>query len=689
MARRRRVKRRKSGKKGGLISLPRLLVVLLLLLALGYFAFEKLFFELGEEPHGPFDQLVPRDVELFVRREALGSDFNGWPNLRLQEAVEVSGAWKRFAQSAMWQAQTWPDEVQAALDELSELTADLPFDLLEDVLAREVVVVARQLEAPGTYALLARLNNAGKFAVSGALRFDGTLADNVPGLTVEERSDPERADVNYTRFGLPDGGELFLDRDRDLLVLSRDEVLIQDILATVEDGGALSLALERLYAQYLPEPTGAPSERFSASFVVELAELVRVHELRPNLLDPDRDVLADLWPRVVDPAILQRGLGRLEVTADAVDFELHADVDVEKNRAAPGGLAGAPDFRTAERLGDKLRLMPHDTAGLITANVRLSDLLNTLLQNLDPALRQLVDTKVQRVGTLLPSSPVRSLPTLVAELSRAFGDEITVAVRRADHEFGPGQQPLPLLAFLLPVDNEAAWDAIENALLTGASEIGFDMSNSQQLDMGSDFLKWLAVVGLPFEEFAYIVLDGELAVISTDRRFAEEIVGAYIGSMGVRTLADDADVQRMLDRYRPGRYGPPRANLAMWFDKEAMWGLLEPYAEYVADLDSVLDLATLRASERTRLMNSDPGLKQWARKPDALPEDKQAELDERLDAYIAEQQRERAEVTIPKLAAAWKEQWALRELVSQFSAGLRLGERELDLQLHVETALRR
>ncbi|GJM22047.1 MAG: hypothetical protein DHS20C15_19620 [Planctomycetota bacterium] len=689
MARRRRVKRRKSGSKRGFISLPRLLVVLLLVVALGYFAFTKLFFDPTEEPHGRFDQLVPRDVEVFVHREALASDFNGWPDLRLQEAFRVSAAWKSFAKSQLWQEQTWPAEVQAGLDELDAALRDVPFDLLDDVLGREAVVVARQLESPETYALMARLSNRGKLAVSGALRFDGTLSESVPGLTIEERSNPERPGLTYSRLVTPEGDELFLKRDRDLLVLSRDELLLHEILGNVLDGGARSLALERLYAQHLPAASGAPDERFSTSFVVELGELVRVFEWQPNMLDPDRDLLADIWPTLLEPAILQRGLGRLEVTPDQLSLQLHADVDPEKTRASKGGLAGTQDFRVPERLNDLLRLMPYDTAGVITANVRLEDLLTTLLQNLDPATKSLIENKVKRVSALLPSSSVRSLASLVSELGRAFGDQLTIAVRRPDHEQLPGAQPLPLLAFLLPIDSMNAWKGVEDAVLTGGAEIGFDMSNSMQLDMGSDLLKWLAVVGLPFEEFAYITLDGELAVISTDRRFAEEIVGAYIGSVGVRSLQGEAKVRKLLERIPETQYGPARGNLALWFDRAAMWELIAPYADYVADLASVLDQATLRASERTRLLNADAAFRQWSRRPDTLPPEVEAQLDERLDAIMAEAQRERREVTIPKLAAAWSDGWAWRDLVSQVVASLRLGERDMDLTLLVETALKR
>lgn len=682
---RRRVRRRKGSRRRG-FSWGRLALIAGMVLALLYFAFTRFFFDPLEEGHPPFDRLVPRDVELFVHRPELSSDFlESRP--RLLEAFEVSGAWRRFAASDLWQRQAWPDEVIAALEQFDEVVREAPIDLFEAFGGQEIAVVSRHLGSSESVALLARLSNAGKFAVEAPDRVGGLLDKIAPGATLEDVRDPERAQLSYKRLTLADGTQLFGRRDRDVLVIGFEEGLVRDILITILEGPTRSISLERNYSEHLPTARGTASERFSSSFVISLPDVVRGLELVPDLQDPRRDLLGDLLPRLVDWQLLGRAVGRLEMEPRHLDLALHSDVNTEAVRADKGGLAGAPAFRTPEKLIDFAEILPWDTAAVLSLGVDMRELLSTLVMILDADFKSAFDERVRRVSQLVPSSPIRSVPILIDELERAFGSRITLAVRPADHQQDPGLQPLPTLAFLMPLENPGSWEAVEDMITLGASEFGIQAGAMWKLDVGSGVLKWLEVPGLAFEELAWVALDDELVILGTDHDYVREIINVYIKSRQVRPLATEPGVTAHMSRLADLGASGSRANLAVWFDMDGIWKLVEPYAAYVADLDSVLDHGVLRAQQRKVLLQREHP--QYVRDEEGIPPAIELELNEKLDAFIDEQERLRRETTIPEAARVWADRWAWRELLTQGVATLRIGDRDADLRVHLETTVGR
>ena len=76
MARRGRSRKRsRSRGRRSRISKGRILLILGVVVALAYFAFTKLLYDPFEESQRPFEQLAPRNVDVYIRREGLANDF--------------------------------------------------------------------------------------------------------------------------------------------------------------------------------------------------------------------------------------------------------------------------------------------------------------------------------------------------------------------------------------------------------------------------------------------------------------------------------------------------------------------------------------------------------------------------------------------------------------------------------------
>src|SRR6185295_17999832 len=120
------------------------------------------FFDPCEGAEPPFDRLVPRDVDVFVRREALASDFTVFPHPVLAERLVRTKAWRELSQTGLYQRLAWPGELEALSASIEQQLQQAPLDPLRDVLGSEVAVVGR-LAPKGAgeaqFALMARITN--------------------------------------------------------------------------------------------------------------------------------------------------------------------------------------------------------------------------------------------------------------------------------------------------------------------------------------------------------------------------------------------------------------------------------------------------------------------------------------------------------------------------------------------------
>lgn len=686
MARTREKPTRRERRQRGSPMLRRLGIALVIALPLLYFAFTKLFFDPFEASQPAFQVLVPRDIDLYARRERLDADL---PGLRpaLWDRLTRTAAFRELGRSAWWQSLEWPRDLEELLSRLAGASAGAPLDLLADVAGREAVLVGRLPEAPEqppSVAALLRLSSRAKLAVE-ALDFGAGLSRALPGATLAEVEDPDVPGLAWRRLDVPPDagpagaeGAWFFARRLDLLVVSRDESLVRDVLRQVESGEETSLGLSRLYHDRLPPARGAPDERLSLEFLLDGRALL-ARWLDPPAAERSDDALANALPRLLDPRLVGESVGRLELD-DRLVLRLHADLDDATAGAPTAGIRGANSFNLRERLRDVLGLLPADTSAVITLNAELRPLLETLVEALGPDEVKLLNDTIRDVSRYSPAFKVDSLPALLAHLDRTLGDELTVALRPVDHAIPPGNQPLPALAFLLRVQDAAAWGALDNAVVAGYKALGLDPERMKQINEGVGMRKWLGVSNLPMEEVSYVLLDDELAVVGTDDDFVREIVAVYASQRSsaaarpeTRALLDAAGTQA-------------RANLAAWGDVEAVLGLLRPYGPWLAEASTILDLGVVRL-QKTRELLDTPAWREWKDRAEAMPEERREAFDAQLDRAVQEVERRRLEDEVPRLAAEWWDRRQWLRLFRRAAVGLRLGKHDAELTLVADTAL--
>jgi hypothetical protein len=683
MARRRRqLKRRERRQKSSVLG--KLMVVVVVAGVLLYFAFTQFFFDPFEASQPEFRVLVPHDVDLFVERIRLDSDMGTFPEPRLFERLARTRAWRDLVATDWWAGLDWPGQVaELAGEARAAMAQEPPLDPVTDLLGSEAALVGR-LPAPGMgspqYALLARLSSKGKVLIEG-LDFEAGLQEAFPGASMTKVVDADVPELNYRRLDVPEQGTWFFARELDLLVLGRDEVLVRDVLRTVLGNQESSLGLSRLYSGHMPPASGAPADRLSLPFMLDLHALLKRTEGDETLAEQTPDALLNALGKLVDLTIMEELVGRLELDRD-LDLSLFADVDDARARDAHAGLLGARTFRVDQRMSDALGLVPADTSLVVTFNCDFDALLNTAADALSDDLVKLINSTIKEVSKYTPEFRVETLRGaggLLRHLDRALGDEVTIAVRPADHVFAPGTQPLPALAFIFHVRDLARWNELETALVRGRTGLGLGKDDAMQQDEGVGVRKWMYMpAGLPMEEIAWIVLDRETLVLSTDLDFTREIVSVYTSSRP--SLAGNKQAQQAVDALGRGT-----ANLAFWGSAPKLLELIAPYGDWIAEESTAYDRVAARLTQRNHLIAAQYA--QYKGREDTMPEDVRAQIEARLDQVMSEMEATRRNQTIPAAGKAWREARQWLDLFGSVGAALRLGEHDADLVLHAGTAL--
>lgn len=681
MARRRR---RRSSRRAGSSWRKWLGIALLIVVPLGYFLFTRNVYDPFEAPQPNFQALVPRDVDLYVRRLQLGSDMAAFPKPRVLARLEVHDAYEAMTATRWWQELGWPDEVAELTRAFADAFAGSGLDPLADVLGNEVALVGRlPPTGRGAYALLARLSSKGKLAVALAIAFGGSqtlLAKVAPQARLRELADANDPSVRYLRIDLPDAPPIYFARVSDLLVLGQEEALVADVVRTAHGRPETSLGATRLYSGSLPPATGVAATRFSAETMLDVGTLLRYVEAHQDMAERSDDALVNLARELVDPLLFDEMVGRVELDEQAW-VRGHGELDPERVESRRTGLLGTDTFEVLPRLQWAMDLVPTDTSALLTMNVDVRRFLQTLHGALDPDLVELVNSMIRDMGRRSPAFQVRDLEELYAFLDRAFSGEVTLAMRPFYHEIPEGSQPLPLLAFLLPLRNVEKWEELEQAVLNGYQALGLSkdgMWKGRETDIGQP--KWFDLAGVSVEEVAYIVLEGKLLVVATSKLLLDEIVKIY--TKGQLSLWSEPRARGLAEASTVDR-----ANLAVWAASEKVRRVLDPYAEWLADVDTVFDWGPLREQTKEDVVAElHP---QHARAPDALPEDVEVEVEAEVDRRLEVLDRERRQTTIPELAAAFREGLSWMGLFEEGLGVLRLGERTADIELRAQTVLGR
>ena len=686
MARRRRRSRRRGGHRKNKSNLVRNLALALgITLPILWVVFSKTMFDPFEAPAPSFRLAVPRDVDLFAHRLALSSDLDLSSKEALPSPVIIQRwmrtlPWRDFAATDWARQRGVPATVEELYGSLGETVAmdTGPIDIVTDLLGKECAVIGRDPWTAGRFAFLFRLSTKAKVAVE-LLDFMGEGV--LQGATRSEMVDELQPGHRWWRIDLQDGSSWHYFRHSDLLVVGNDGELVLDVQKTLAKNGELSLGLSRLYRDNVPEPMAAPDERFGTDFALDLQHLIHAYDLLPDEHRRDEDAISNVLPSLVDVERLRDAVGRLEFDKRRLDLDLFADVEGGALGAtdARGGVIGSETFKVHERLGSALSLMPRGTAAVQVMNVDLSAFLKSVVEGLDPELVQLINDSIRGVANWTPTFNVHNVSQLIAELDRALTGHFTVAMRTLDHDIPAGAQPVPTLALIAPIRDLRAWEAIAQAVINGNQVLGIDSEEMWQQSFGGlGTHKFLPLPITSSEGVSWIVLEGETLVLSTDPDFTNDIIEAYSGRG--QAVRGEPGVDRLLEAYQRQMV---RANVAAWIDARSLMRIIEPYAEWRAELDTAIDFAVVRAQERRKILRAEyPG---YVELPP--PEQLEQAISERLDTLMDAMEAERLAITVPAAAQTFLESWGWMGLIKQGSFSLRLGEHTASASVHLETVI--
>ena len=215
----------------------RFFLVLVFLVPLLYFAFTVLFFSPFEEPFGPVEYVIPRDVDFFLSKSELTDDFADFPRPRFYVDLKVNREWREFSESSLFKDITGGRDPDERISEIQDALRDVPVDPLADVLGRQVAVAGTfdfdSDEMPLSYLVFFRGSWKAK------LFYELLTWDILRGLAPDPLISESRVDFDprgFIALNLPDDRTFFLKRSADLIVVGNDQALMEQVAELVSLG---------------------------------------------------------------------------------------------------------------------------------------------------------------------------------------------------------------------------------------------------------------------------------------------------------------------------------------------------------------------------------------------------------------------------------------------------------------------
>ena len=117
-------------------------ILALFALAIAYVAFRVVFFDPFAGARASLDPLIPKDVDLVLRRREIAKDFEPFPMPRFWKSLRVKDEWEALARTSLWRELEPKLGIEPVYRELQQLDTG-PLDLMGDLAGREVMLVAR------------------------------------------------------------------------------------------------------------------------------------------------------------------------------------------------------------------------------------------------------------------------------------------------------------------------------------------------------------------------------------------------------------------------------------------------------------------------------------------------------------------------------------------------------------------
>ena len=403
-------------------------ITLAVLLFLGYFAFSTFLFKPFESkwPHAVAG-LIPRQVDFFLAKEDLASDFDEFPILSAWDAIEETKGWRVWSGSPEFEAWSNKHDIEGLIATIQEQTEQLPLGLGPlDIFGGEEVAVAGNFNGNG-------LKNS-QWMICGRVGWSGKLAAatlRYPKLLNQATKQDFTVESEDGIYGLS-GGQLknpiFVTRIQDVLVIGNHKELVAKGPELKSVGGKDSLALSAGYRDQILRVENKVGES-GLQILLDVGKTFRA-------MGNDGP-----WPDTKSDRFSQAFLGRLIQApsckdvhglvrfGQGVQVDLSGSFSSESVTPFQSRLYRVDGFERDQMLRNAARMAPADCVLFAYMHGPIADLLAQVFDSVEPAMRANIEDAVKSTGHF------RSLEDLLDALGSSLRNRMALIVRKND--YGP------------------------------------------------------------------------------------------------------------------------------------------------------------------------------------------------------------------------------------------------------------
>jgi len=660
------------------------LIVLVVLGVAGYLAFTTAFFNpmegrLAVDPGA----LVPRDVDFFLAKADLKDTISKFPRLAVQDRLDEDPTWRTWIESPEYAEFERENRIEETLAELRVAVGQLPLGKEpQDLFGGEDLVVAGYFKgrdlAQADWAAYGRSSFLGKLAAA-ALLHPTWLGLEKQGLQAVVTG--EIVALSGTR--LP--RKLFVTRIKDVVVVATKVELAQaahDLDARTYADSFFQSAIYNDHIHSVPR-TSARDELEVFLNVRKLLDNVGGAGSIPNVAS--QEFAPAFLGRLFQLPSVKNVVGLVGVDDGAV-IDLHGEFASETITPTMQKFYRTRGFDKEELLRQAAQMAPADSALFVYLRADIGDMLRTMLEAAEPALRSNLEDVFRNTGKY------PNLETLVKEIESALKDRAVLIVRPNDYPMDAtgaphNDVPVPAIALVLwPKHVETIANLRE---LIGQHGVKFGLAGREKGDKG--YFKYQGA-GFETREYWSPTIDGT-GVIATTNAYDMTIITncpamidhlVKTGTQGgakYPQLSANSQFQALVQSSRDN------GHLCVWANPKTLAPILRTSARQSAE-DAVMgaiDWKAERAKQEDQVIREKyPGQKRGALTPEI-----QAEVDALVDPKLQSLKQRKMDEEVPKRVASNEREIQYFERVTAALGILGLSQRTFDVSVRVIAPLKR